>query len=159
MRVPNCLSAVLSALLVCAIPVLAAGPVAQQPADKGNQNDKDKDAKKPTLTIRASPPISFSPATIRVVAMLTGGPDDYEDFYCPTVEWDWGDGTTSENAADCDPFQPGVSKITRRFSVSHVYETAGRYRVLLRLKRDTKTMVSANTTVQVRPGVRDMGPY
>lgn len=158
MRVPNRLSAVCSALLVCALPAFAAGLMAQEPAEKGAQVDKDKD-KKPSLALRATPPISFSPATIRVVAMLTGGPDDYEDFYCPTIEWDWGDGTTSENAADCDPFQPGVSKITRRFSVTHVYETAGRYRVLLRLKRDAKTVVSANTTIQVRPGVRDMGPY
>lgn len=158
MRVPNRLSAVCSALLVCALPAFAAGLTAQEPAEKGAQVDKDKD-KKPSLALRATPPISFSPATIRVVALLTGGPDDYEDFYCPTIEWDWGDGTTSENAADCDPFQPGVSKITRRFSVTHVYETAGRYRVLLRLKRDAKTVVSANTTIQVRPGVRDMGPY
>jgi hypothetical protein len=147
-------SVLLATALLTSGPLLATSQ-SPQPSD---QADKDK-AKKPSLSIKASPPISFSPATIRVVALLNGGPDDYEELYCPTIEWDWGDGTRSENASDCDPYQPGVSKIIRRFSTSHVYETQGRYRVLLRLKRDTKTLTSANTTVQVRPGVRDIGPY
>lgn len=157
MRVPHRLTAFVSTtLLVCALPLTAAAPTAQENQDKDNQADKDR---KPSLTIKATPPISFSPATIRVSAALVGGPDDYEDFYCPTVEWDWGDDTTSENAVDCDPFQAGTTKITRRYSASHVYQRADRYRVVLRLKRGSKTLISANTTVQVRPGVRDMGPY
>jgi hypothetical protein len=144
-----------SALLLATVPVLAAsGP--QTPADK-DQADKSK---KPTLTLKATPPISFSPATIRVAAQLTGGPDDYEELYCPTIEWDWGDGTTSESAADCEPYQAGVSKIARRFSTSHVYNYAdqSRFRIQVRLKRDTKVVLSASTSIQVRAGVRDMSP-
>ncbi len=108
---------------------------------------------------RASPPISFSPANIHLVAELKGGPDDYEEFYCPAIEWDWGDGTRSENSSDCDPHEAGVSQISRRFSKTHVYNLQGRYRVQIRLKRNTKVLTSASTNVQVRAGIRDMGPY
>ena len=118
-----------------------------------------REGKKPSLSLRASPPISFSPANIHLVAELKGGPDDYEDFYCPAVEWDWGDGTRSENSSDCDPYEAGVSQISRRFSKTHVYNLQGRYRVQIRLKRNTKVLTSASTNVQVRAGIREMGPY
>jgi hypothetical protein len=131
-----------------------ANPAAQPPAVE----DKAK-KEKPSLSVRASPPISFSPATIHVVGELKGGPDDYEDLYCMTLEWDWGDGTRSEAAADCDPYQAGVTQILRRFSTDHVYNTSGRFRVSLRLKRNTKVVTSATTNIQVRPGLRDMDPY
>jgi hypothetical protein len=152
MRVPVLISTALLAI----VPVLAASQP-QDPADKG-QADKSK---KPSLTLKATPPISFSPATIRVAAQLVGGPDDYEELYCPTVEWDWGDGTTSESTADCEPYQPGISKILRRFSTSHVYNYPDqtRFRIQVRLKRDTKVILSGSTSIQVRPGVRDMNPY
>jgi hypothetical protein len=50
-----------------------------------------------------------------------------------------------------------VSQITRRFVAEHTYRTAGRFRLQIRLKRNNKVLVGANTTVQVRPGVRDLG--
>lgn len=131
-------------------------------ADEKNKNgekDQDEKGKKPQLSLRASPPISFSPANIQLVAELKGGPDDYEEFYCPAVEWDWGDGTRSENSSDCDPYEAGVSQISRRFSKTHVYNLQGRYRVQVRLKRNTKVLTSASTNVQVRAGIREMGPY
>jgi hypothetical protein len=129
-------------------------PAAQAPAVE----DKTK-KEKPALSLRASPPISFSPATIHIVGELKGGPDDYEELYCPTLEWDWGDGTQSEAANDCDPYQAGVSTILRRFATDHVYNMAGRFRVSLRLRRNTKVVTSATTNIQVRPGLRDMDPY
>jgi len=128
---------------------------AQPPAVEDNKAKKEK----PSLSLRASPPISFSPATIHVVAELKGGPDDFEELYCAALEWDWGDGTRSEAANDCDPYQAGVSQILRRFSTDHVYNMAGRFRVALRLKRNTKVVTSATTNIQVRPGLRDMDPY
>jgi hypothetical protein len=119
--------------------------------------DKAK-KEKPSLSLRASPPISFSPATIHVVGELKGG-DDTEEFYCPGLEWDWGDGTRSEATNDCEPYQAGVSTIGRRFSNDHIYNQSGRYRVMLRLKRNSKTVSSATTNIQVRPGLRDMEPF
>lgn len=130
-------------------------PAAAQPPAIEDKTKKEK----PSLSVRASPPISFSPATIHVVGELKGGPDDFEELYCPTLEWDWGDGTRSEAASDCDPYQAGVSQILRRFSTDHTYNMAGRFRVALRLKRNTKVITSATTNIQVRPGLRDMDPY
>jgi hypothetical protein len=164
-------TALLLSLLVATSPVMAVSSSSSAPANANTKasesSDKksdekaqaDEKAKKPSLSLRASPPISFSPANIHLVAELKGGPDDYEEFYCPAIEWDWGDGTHSENSSDCDPYEAGVSQIPRRFSKTHVYNLQGRYRVQVRLKRNTKVLTSASTNVQVRPGIRDVGPY
>jgi len=113
--------------------------------------------KKPSLTLKASPMMAFTPAKIRFVAEVKDGPDDYEDLYCPSVEWDWGDDTTSESSVDCEPFQPGKSKITRRFTVEHVFKTAGLHRVRIRLKRKTRVILSTEIQVQITPGLHDPG--
>jgi hypothetical protein len=115
------------------------------------------EGKKPSLSLKATPPISFSPARVRASVEVRGGPDDYQDFYCPTIEWDWGDGTMSESTEDCDPYEPGKSSIRRRFSAEHVYRQAGYFKLMFRLKRKDKTIAATNVSVQVRPGLRD--PY
>lgn len=121
---------------------------------------KDDKARRPSLSLRAHPMVSFSPARITVTGDLQGGANDYEEFYCPTVEWDWGDGTQSEVRSDCEPFESGKSEIKRRFTTDHVFREGGRYRITLRLKRNDKVVTSANITVQVRAGLRDMSdPY
>ena len=91
-----------------------------------------------------------------LTAELVGGANDYEDYYCPTVEWDWGDGTHSESTSDCDPYQQGKTEIKRRFTVEHVFR-AGNYRVMFRMKRRDKPIVTATANIQVRPGIRDIG--
>jgi len=116
--------------------------------------DQDE-SKKPSLSLKATPPIAFSPARVRVVAEIRGGADDYQDFYCPSVEWDWGDGTVSENTEDCEPYEAGKSSIRRRFSTEHTYRQAGNYKVFFRLKRKDKTVAATSASVQVRPGLRD----
>jgi hypothetical protein len=113
--------------------------------------------KKPSISVRATPGMSFSPARISFLAELRGGSNDYADFYCATVEWDWGDGTRSEFAADCEPYERGSSEIRRRFITEHRFETAGDYRVQFRLKQGNKVVGSGSTTVRVRPGAQDIG--
>lgn len=113
--------------------------------------------KKPSISVKANPGVSFSPAKVLFVVDLKGGSDDFEEFYCATVEWEWGDGTESENANDCEPYEPGKSKIQRHFTTLHQFETAGEYRVVFRLKRQGKVVGSATTVVRVRPGLRDIG--
>lgn len=108
------------------------------------------DVKKPTLTIRVTPPFGFSPLRVRASADIRDGRDDYVEFYCATVEWDWGDGTMSESTGDCEPYEAGKSTIKRRFSADHVYRLGGGYRILLRLKQKTKAVATASTTIQVR---------
>ena len=110
---------------------------------------------KPTVTLKATPVVGFSPARIVVTAELRGGDDDYQDFYCATVEWEWGDDTRSQAAADCEPYEAGKSSIKRRFTVDHVFQSAGDYRVEFRLKQKNKVVARGTTEVKVRPGIRD----
>ena len=102
------------------------------------------------LRLRANPRVAFAPTSILFVGELRGGPDDNEELYCASVEWDWGDDTISATTPDCDPFEPGVSRIRRRFSVRHSYDYGGRYEVRLHLKQRDDIVISARTRVEVR---------
>jgi len=124
-----------------------------------NGKDKDKDQKdsadpRPKLTLRANPVIAMAPARVVFTAELTGGANDFEEFYCGAVEWEWGDGTKAESSSDCAPYEPGKSEIKRRFTVEHVFR-AGAYRVMFHLKRHDKAVGNATINIQVRPGLRD----
>jgi len=114
---------------------------------------------KPNISVKASPAIAFSPARVVATADLKGGANDYEDFYCPSIEWEWGDGTTSQDTLDCDPYEPGKSEIKRRFTASKVFQTSGDFRVIFRLKKKDKTIASGSTDVKIRPGAREIGGY
>ena len=116
---------------------------------------RDGGDRKPSLSLKATPPVGFSPLRVRVVVEVRGGSDDYADFYCPTIEWDWGNGTVSESSEDCDPYQAGKSTIRRRFSNEHVFRQSGTYQVFFRLKQRDKTIAASSGHVQVRAGVRD----
>ena len=150
------LTGVLS-LLVSATLIVAASP---QKADKGAKDQEPADPKRPKITLKAQPLISMAPARVVLTAELVGGDNDFEDFYCPAVEWEWGDGTKSESSTDCAPYEPGKSEIKRRFTVEHVFRT-GRpngYRVTVHLKRRDKSVGAATVNIQVRPGLRDGFP-
>ena len=109
--------------------------------------------KKPSLSLKATPAVSFAPSRVILVAEVKGGADDFEDFYCPTVEWEWGDFTTSTAETDCEPYSAGKSEIKRRYTVEHRYKNPGGFKIVLRLKKGTKVIASANTQVQVRAGL------
>ena len=113
------------------------------------------DDRKPSLSLKANPPVGFSPLRVRLVVDVRNGSDDYQEYYCPGVQWDWGDGTVSENSEDCDPYQAGKSQIRRRYSVEHVFRQAGTYQVFFRLKQRDRVISAISANVEVRPGVRD----
>jgi hypothetical protein len=115
------------------------------------------DKTKPSLSLKASPSMGFAPTRVVLTAELKGGVNDYQDFYCASVEWDWGDGTKSLNKVDCDPFEAGKSEIERRHVVSHVFEAPGDFQVEFRLKQKDKIVGVARTSVKIRPGIRDIG--
>lgn len=117
----------------------------------------DKDQGKPKIVLKAQPMISMAPAKIVLTAELVGGKNDFEEYYCPAVEWDWGDGTTSEASTDCQPYESGKSEIKRRFTVAHVFTGPGSFRVLFRMKKNEKAVGFASAQIQVRPGLRDLG--
>jgi hypothetical protein len=141
--------------------LLTAALLAAGPSAAGQKSDKDKDAKdnpdnkRPKVSLKATPVISMAPARIVLTAEITGGANDFEDFYCPTIQWAWGDGTESESTNDCAPYEPGKTEIKRRFTVEHVFR-AGAYRVMFRLKRHDKAVGFATVNIQVRPGLRDI---
>ncbi len=122
----------------------------------GADKNSDKD-KKPTLRVKASPTIAFSPARVVLTADLTGGKNDNEDLYCAAVEWQWGDGTKSNATADCDPYEAGKSEIKRHFVADRVFDTSGDYHVTLKLKQKDKVVAAGSTLVKIRPGLRDGG--
>jgi hypothetical protein len=110
---------------------------------------------KPSISVKVTPVMAFSPARMVLTAELRGGADDYEDFYCASVEWDWGDDTRSESKTDCEPYEAGKSEIKRRFTIEHVFNTSGDFRVEFRLKQKNKIVGRGTADVKIRPGIRD----
>jgi hypothetical protein len=108
--------------------------------------------RRPRVTVRAQPPVGIAPARIVFTAELVGGANDFEEFYCPTVIWEWGDDTQSESTLDCEPYEPGKSEIRRRFTVEHQFRRSGGYKVFFRLKKRDKPVGAASVNVQVQPG-------
>lgn len=113
---------------------------------------QDEGEGRPELSLRASPRVGFAPADILFVAELRGGADDWEEFYCASIEWDWDDDTRSESTPDCDPYEAGTSRIRRRFSMRHRFEYGGRYEVRFRLLNRDDPVASARTVVELRGG-------
>ena len=136
-----CTYAALAAALVVAVHLSAA--------------QRDGSDKKPSLSLKATPPAGFAPLRVHLTVDVRGGANDYADFYCPTVQWDWDDGTISENSADCDPYEAGKSSIQRRYSADHTFRLSGDYRVTFRLKQKDKVIASATTTLTVRAGATE----
>jgi hypothetical protein len=114
------------------------------------RNSKEQNPR-PKLSLKAQPNVGISPARIVLTLELTGGADDFQEFYCPTVLWDWADGTESESTFDCEPYEAGKSEIKRRYTVQHTFR-AGAHKVWVRLKRNDRLLASANVTIQVQPG-------
>jgi hypothetical protein len=115
---------------------------------KDNDDTKTEKARRPTLVLKMDRSVGIAPMRVTLTADLIGGADDYQDFYCPAIEWDWGDGTQSESSFDCQPYQPRISKIVRHFSVEHHFEE-GEYCVTFRLKSDEKQLASADAKLLV----------
>jgi hypothetical protein len=113
------------------------------------------DAKKPSLSLKLTPPSGFTPLRVRALVEARDGSNDYADFYCATVEWDWDDGTVSESSSDCDPYEPGKSEIRRRFSAEHIYRQEGAYRIVFRLKQKTRQVGAATANLQVQGGASE----
>lgn len=120
------------------------------------QKDTPKN-ERPSLSLRVSPQTVIAPARVTGSAELKGGSNNFEDYYCVTVDWDWDDGTLSQSTADCDPFEPGKTEIRRRYTATHAYQRAGAYKVSFRLKKKDKTLAIATAVVQVTGG--DPFPY
>lgn len=105
---------------------------------------------RPKLTLRSSPAMAFAPAMVTLTAELKDGDNDFAEFYCASIEWDWDDGTRSESSDDCEPYEAGKSEIKRRYSIQHKYNIGGMYNVQVRLKQRDKTVAVARTRITIR---------
>ena len=103
--------------------------------------------KRPHLDLRASPRIAFSPVEVFVIGELKGG-EDAEEFYCPGLVWDWGDGSRSAHEADCSPYEDGM-ELDRFFTARHAFRAPGAYAVRLFLVRAGRTVTMATVPVTV----------
>lgn len=128
--------------------------LAQQRSGKDRTSPKDAEARRPKLMLKGQPLIGMSPSRVVLTAELVGGANDFEEYYCPTVAWEWGDGTVSESTFDCQPYEAGKTAIRRRFTVDHVFR-AGEYEVAFRLKRHDKAVATATIKIQVQSSIRD----
>jgi hypothetical protein len=157
MQLPFCASRSSIPLTIVTAAALASASPAAEPAER-EQN------KKPSIVVKANPPVGFSPLRVVVTAELRGGSDDFQDFYCATVEWDWGDDTKSETSADCDPYEAGKSTIKRRYVQDHTFRSfitdpareptpSMQYRVKFTLRQKNKVVGSGSTTVEIRQGI------
>ena len=133
--------------------MVVAATLAAAPRQRDNKGGNDGD-NRPKLSLKAQPAVSIAPARVVLTAELAGGANDFEEYYCATVSWDWGDGTESESTLDCEPYQPGKSEIKRRYTVQHTFRS-GQHKVAFRLKRNDKTLAVANVTIQVQPGSQE----
>jgi hypothetical protein len=133
---------------VISFAVGATGAAAHAQRDARTPKEENQ---RPKLTLKAQPNVGIAPARVVLTAELTGGANDFQEYYCPTVLWDWADGTESESTFDCEPYEPGKSEIKRRYTVQHTFR-AGAHKIWVRLKRNDKLLASANVTVQIQPG-------
>jgi hypothetical protein len=110
--------------------------------------------KKPSLDLRATPRMAFSPVVVSFTAEMNGG-EDVEEYYCPEIEWDWDDGGKSTQEGDCEPYEPGKTPIQRRFTNEHEYRRAGTYNVKVSFFRARRKFLSQTVRVTVRAGLGD----
>ncbi len=139
-------------LLIAAAACLAIATAPGVARAKQNTQKDQKENPRPRIILRAQPPVAVAPARIVLTAELVGGANDFEEYYCPTISWDWGDDTTSESTVDCEPYEAGKSEIKRRFTVQHIFRQEGSQKVFFRLKRRNKEVGAAWVMVSVRPG-------
>src|SRR5881227_2471119 len=90
-----------AAVLAAALTATAGGRLSAQSADPKSKAEP----RRPQVLVKATPTSGMVPVRISGTAELKGGDDDFEDYYCPTIEWNWGDGTVSESSNDCEPYE------------------------------------------------------
>jgi hypothetical protein len=130
--------------------------VASMAAQK--DDGKSDKAQRPKLTLKAQPAYGVAPVRVVLTAELVGGADDFEEYYCPTLRWEWADDTSSESSSDCAPYEAGHTSIKRRFTVEHNFTRAGSYKVYVRLKQRDREVAATSTLLQIQPGAAQYNP-
>ena len=114
-------------------------------AGRASAGGKDDSKARPKIAVRSQPSVTTAPGRVMLTAELRGGADDFEEFYCPTVQWEWGDGGKSVQEADCDPWT-ATTPIQRRFTANHTFQFAGLYRVKITLRKSDRKSTRLNSS-------------
>jgi hypothetical protein len=115
-------------LVVAVLGVALLGAVSASAAEKKVEKKGTK------VSLRAAPRVAPAPATVVFNVELAGG-EDGEDLYCPVLEWEWGDGTHSEEEEECPPFEAGHTQVQRRFTTSHEYRDRANPNVVVTVRK------------------------
>jgi hypothetical protein len=113
---------------------------------------KSEKPKKPKLSLTVIPRMAMAPVDALLVARLEGG-DDLEELYCPEIQIEWDDGSSSDQEPECPAFEPGVTRIERRYSFSHTFRRSGLYNIQLRLSHEDRNVLSEHVELRVGPGL------
>jgi len=140
--------------LLVVLALALASPGAHARDKKSGDAKPEGKLKRPTLEVRATPRMGFTPANVLLVAELKGG-DDVEEYYCPEIEWDWDDGGKTVHESDCGPFEAGTTKIERRFTAEHEFKIAGVYTVKATFRRAGRDFLAGTVRLTLRPGFGD----
>ena len=106
------------------------------------------DAKRAKASLRVVPQIGSPSTSFLFVADLKGGADT-EDLHCLIAEWDWGSQDTSVQESECSPFQPGATRIERRYSTTRTFSTEGVRTVTLFLRKGNKLVARDSISFRV----------
>jgi hypothetical protein len=73
-----------------------------------------------------------------------------EEYYCPRIEWQWEDGSISEEESDCPPFAEATVDDHRQvWTRRRAFQKSGRYLVRARLFKADRVVRILETTVVI----------
>ena len=148
---PNLRTIVMTVAATCVAVAAVGGLVLAQ--QKNEKSPKEQESKRPKVTLRLQPQVAIAPARVALTVEISGGSDDFEEYYCPSISWEWGDLTSSDSSTDCEPYEAGKSQIKRRYATQHVFRRPGTYKLYFHLKLKDRILGSASATLHVQPGV------
>jgi hypothetical protein len=83
-------------------------------------------------------------------AILEGGQDS-EALHCLVAEWSFGSDDTSFAEPDCEPFEPGKTKLERQHSIERRFSSEGQKTISVTLRKGDKVIARASIGVRVTP--------
>ena len=113
------------------------------------------------LLAGAGPKVEFSPlrkasvlpmghCDVEVTFRLSVNDGGSEDYYCPRIEWQWEDGSISEEESDCVPFAEAAADDHRQvWTQRRAFQKSGRYVVRARLYKADRLVRIVETTVVI----------
>jgi len=111
-------------------------------------------AGKPKVELKPTPQFALlgigSRASATVRFRLSVKDAGNEDFYCPRVEWEWEDGTRSEEESDCPEFASAApADHDKSWTKSHAFWEPGSHVIRARLYKGDRLIRTIETKVEV----------